>query len=135
MIEHRTTIRARYADTDQMGFVYYARYLEWFEVGRTELLRAMGLPYSEIEAAGIILPVIEVHCTYHRPARYDQIVAIISRVARMPRARIQIDYEIFNENDELLASGYTIHSFLGTRGRPVRPPRTLLEKMRPHFSS
>jgi acyl-CoA thioester hydrolase len=68
MIENTTRIRVRYADTDQMGFAYYARYLEWFEVGRTEMLRALGLPYAEIEKQKIALPVLEVYCKYRKPA-------------------------------------------------------------------
>lgn len=133
MIENITSLRPRYADTDKMGIVYYAKYLEWFEVGRTELLREIGLPYTQIEAEGIILPVIEVLCKYHRPAKYDQPVKIISRVTEKPRARIRIDYEIHDEANGLLAEGYTIHSFLGNKGKPVRPPVSLLEKMALYF--
>ena len=134
MIENRTIVRARFADTDKMGIVYYARYLEWFEVGRTELLRALGLPYTEIERNGIILPVIEVFCKYRKPARYDQLIEIVSRVSDLPRSRIRIEYELFSEEGELLASGYTVHSFLGGHGKPVRPPAMMLDKMRPYFS-
>ena len=134
MIENRTSIRARYADTDKMGIVYYARYLEWFEVGRTELLRALGLPYTEIEKEGIILPVIEAYCKYRKPARYDQQIEIVSRVERMPRSTIRIDYVLYDEEGDLLASGYTVHTFLRDNSKPVRPPARMLEKMKPYFA-
>ena len=133
MIENKKSLRPRYADTAQMGIVYYAKYLEWFEVGRTELLREIGLPYTKIESEGIILPVIEAYCKYHLPAKYDQPVQIVSRITKMPRARIQIDYDIRDKDNKLLAAGYTIHSFLGKSGRPVKPPASLLEKMKPFF--
>lgn len=133
MIENKTSLRPRYADTDQMGIVYYAKYLEWFEVGRTELLRDIGLPYTTVEREGIILPVIEAHCRYHRPAKYDQLVTIVSKIGDLPRARIRIEYEIKNVHGQLLAEGYTVHSFLGKNGRPVRPPASLLGVMQPYF--
>lgn len=133
MIETRTQVRARYAETDKMGIVYYARYLEWFEVGRTELLRELGHPYSRMERGGVLLPVIEVHCRYHRPARYDEVIQIVSRVPEMPRARIRIEYELFNPASHLLAEGFTVHSFMDAGGKALRPPKDFLALMRPFF--
>ncbi len=123
MIEHCTNVRVRYAETDKMGFVYYGRYLEWFEVGRTEMLRAMGLPYSTIESDGLLLPVIEAYCKYRKSATYDEVVQIVSSLAEVPKMKIRINYKILNETDELLAEGYTIHIFLTRDGKPVRPPK------------
>ena len=123
MIEHCTNVRVRYAETDKMGFVYYGRYLEWFEVGRTEMLRAMGLPYSTIESDGLLLPVIEAYCKYRKSATYDEVVQIVSSLAEVPKMKIRINYRILNETDELLAEGYTIHIFLTRDGKPVRPPK------------
>lgn len=134
MVRNVTSVRVRYADTDQMGFAYYAKYLEWFEIGRTELLRELSLPYARIEAEGILLPVIEAYCKYMHPARYDEVLTIVSRVDNMPAARIRIDYEILNPAEKRLAEGYTVHSFLNPEGRPVRPPRSLLQILKSRFS-
>jgi acyl-CoA thioester hydrolase len=134
MIENLTRLRVRYADTDQMGVAYYARYLEWFEVGRTEMLRALGLPYAEIEKQKVALPVLEAHCKYHRPALYDQLLRVASRLKEMPRARLRIDYEIFDEAGELLAEGYTLHTFINPEGRAVRPPRVFMQTINEFFT-
>ena len=133
MIENTTRIRVRYADTDQMGVAYYARYLEWFEVGRTEMLRAQGLPYAEIEKEKVALPVLEAHCKYRKAVRYDQLLRVVSRLKEIPRASLRIDYEIFDEGDQLLAEGYTLHTFINFAGRPVRPPQVFMRKMRDYF--
>lgn len=136
MIVNTTSVRVRYAETDKMGISYYGRYLEWFEVGRTELLREIGLPYAQLERAeGVALPVIEVHCRYHRSALYDQVLRIESTVKTLPRVTVRIDYKIFNDKNELLADGYTNHTFIGKSGRPVRPPKSFLEVLRPHFQN
>lgn len=135
MIEHTTHIRVRYADTDQMGFAYYANYLVWFEVGRTEMLRALGLPYAQIEKEKVALPVLEAHCTYRKAARYDNLLRVVSRLKERPRAGLRIDYEIFDETGQLLAEGYTTHAFINGEGRPVRPPQSFTAKMREHFSN
>ncbi len=135
MIVNTTRVRVRYADTDKMGISYYSKYLEWFEVGRTELLREIGLPYAQLEKEGVALPVIEVHCRYHRSALYDQILRIESIVNTLPRVTIRIDYKIYNEDSELLADGYTNHTFIGKSGRPVRPPKSFFAAVQPHFQS
>jgi acyl-CoA thioester hydrolase len=136
MIVNTTSVRVRYAETDKMGISYYGRYLEWFEVGRTELLREIGLPYAQLEREeGVALPVIEVYCRYHRSALYDQVLRIESTVKALPRVTIRIDYKIFNDDNELLADGYTNHTFIGKSGRPVRPPKSFLEVLQPHFQN
>ncbi len=122
-------IRVRYAETDGMGVVYYANYLTWFEVGRTDLLRQLGRSYREIEEnERIHLPVVEAHCRYHKPARYDDLVDIVTRASRPSRARLQFDYELSRTQDGvLLASGSTLHVAVGRDGRPCRLPRNLQE--------
>jgi acyl-CoA thioester hydrolase len=131
MIKHVTPIRIRYADTDQMKFVYYGKFFEYFEQGRSDLLRAIGLPYPEIEAMGLILPVIEAHATYKQSARYDDLINVTTYLREPPIAKVRIDYEVFREGEsELLADGYTIHSFVNAgTGRPTRAPAQFLEAL------
>lgn len=121
----RTRVRVRYAETDRMGVVYYANYLVWFEVGRTEWLRTTGWSYREMEKDGISLPVIEVQCEYLQPARYDDEIEIRTRAAILTPVRIRFDYEVVRVGDETVtASGHTVHAALDTNGRPCRlPPR------------
>ena len=124
----RTRVRVRYADTDQMGVVYYANYLVWFEVGRTEWLRESGWSYREMEQAGISLPVIEAHCEYRQPARYDDEIEIRTEARVLTPVRIRFDYEARRTADEMLsATGHTVHAALGADGRPRRLPARVLE--------
>ena len=120
-------IRVRYAETDGMGVVYYGNYLTWFEVGRADLLRQLGQSYREIEENDKVhLPVVEAHCRYHKPARYDDLVDIVTRASRPSRARVQFDYQLSRAEDGvLLASGTTLHVAVGRDGRPCRLPRKL----------
>jgi acyl-CoA thioester hydrolase len=123
---HRFSIRVRYGDTDQMGFAYYAHYLRWFEIGRAEMLRALGTSYRAVEETGISLPVIEARCRYLKPARYDDLIAVETGVAALSRASVRFGYRIVREGDgELLAYGETEHCFLDGDGKPSRPPATL----------
>lgn len=133
MIRNTTEIRVRYADTDQMKIVYHAKYLEYFEVGRSALIRSLGMPYSELEARGILLPVVEVYAKYRKPARYDELLLIEACIPELPQATLKIDYRIYlGEENNVLVEGYTIHSFTSTStGKPTRPPGyfvQLLEK-------
>lgn len=133
MIKHSTQIRVRYADTDQMKVVYHGKYLEYFEVGRAALIRSLGLPYSELESRGILLPVIEAFASYRKPARYDDLLSIEAVVSELPAAKLKIEYRVFRiDEKEPLAEGYTIHSFLNVAsGKPTRPPHyftQILEK-------
>jgi acyl-CoA thioester hydrolase len=120
-------IRVRYAETDGMGVVYYGNYLTWFEVGRADLLRQLGESYRKIEETEKIhLPVIEAHCRYHKPARYDDLVDIVTRLSRPSRAQVRFDYELSRAEDgALLASGTTLHVAVGRDGRPCRLPKKL----------
>ena len=115
-----TLIRVRYAETDQMGVVYYANYLVWMEVGRTEYFRELGMPYSEVEKNEILLPVTKAFCQYKSPARYDDAVRVVTSIASLQDVRIHFKYELFrNDTNELLAIGETEHAFVNPQGRPV----------------
>ncbi len=120
MIESRSQITVRYAETDMMGIVYHGSYLPWFEVGRTTLLKELGLAYRRLEEAGFHLPVLEVGVKYLRPARYDDVLTVITRLPDRPVLRIRLEYEV-RRGDELLATGFTVHAFIDRAGRPVRP--------------
>jgi acyl-CoA thioester hydrolase len=119
----KSSVRVRYAETDKMGVVYYANYLIWFEVGRTDWLRETGVTYREMEADGIQLPVIEAHCEYRQGARYDDDVDISTRAEKLSPVRIQFDYEVTRRADgAVLATGHTVHATIDRDGRPVRMP-------------
>src|SRR5947209_4075685 len=118
-----TALRVRYAETDQMGVVYYANYLVWFEVGRTDLLRTLGWTYREMEEAGVALPVIEAHCEYRRPARYDEEIEVRTRGRLCSPIRMEFSYDVvLKTTDEIAATGRTLHAALGRDGRPCRLP-------------
>lgn len=118
MLKEETRLRVRYKETDQMGMVYYANYLVWFEVGRTELMRSLGMPYREFEKNNIYLPVIKVSCEYRVPARYDDEITVVTRLESLQEVRVVFTYEIRRE-EELLAWGSTEHAFINAAGRPV----------------
>jgi acyl-CoA thioester hydrolase len=121
LVEDTTSVRVTYRDTDQMGFVYYANYLVYFEMARTELMRTLGRPYRECEAEGIFLPVVEASCRYFVSARYDDLLEIRTRVSRWTRAVIDFDYEVRRSGEtQLLATGVTRHVFTNREGRIVR---------------
>jgi len=126
MTEHPAqtiNIRVRYAETDKMGVVYHANYFMWFEVGRCELLRAIGKSYRDLEAEGIRLPVIEAHCEYKSPALYDDELVVKTRGNLLSPARVEFLYEISRPADGILnAVGRTVHASLDTNGRPCRLP-------------
>ena len=125
-----TSERVIYGDTDQMGVVYYANYLRWFEKGRSEFLRQIGLPYKTIEAQGFHFPVTEVSCRYFRSAYYDDVIAIATQLSSVGRATLTFDYAISREADGLsLASGSTRHACIDTDGRITRIPSTLAEQL------
>jgi acyl-CoA thioester hydrolase len=118
-----STIRVRYAETDKMGVVYYANYLVWFEVGRTDWLRDHGWTYREMEDEGIQLPVIEAHCEYRQGARYDDDIDVRTRARKLSSVRLQFDYEVIRRADAtLLANGHTVHATIDRQGRPTRMP-------------
>jgi acyl-CoA thioester hydrolase len=136
MIKHTTQIRVRYADTDKMQFVYNGKYLEYFEVGRTEFLRHIGLPYVEIENAGFQLPLIEANLKYKKPAVYDALLDIEATVSSPFSAKVLITYKItHHETGELICEGFTSHMFIHADSKkPTRPPKIYVDKLAPYFS-
>jgi len=118
-----SSLRVRYAETDQMGFAWHGNFLAWFEVGRTDLLRHTGTTYRELEAKDVKLPVIEAHLRFLRPARYDDVLEIRTRVEAISGARISFAYEVFRPGEsEPLATGSTAHAAVDSAGRPHRLP-------------
>lgn len=124
-----STVRVRYAETDQMGVAYHANYFVWFEVGRTDWLRTFGVTYRDLEAEGFLLPVIEAHCEYRTSARYDDDLRITSTARLVSAVRVAFDYEITGPS-ATIATGHTVHATLDRQGRPVRVPARIKELIR-----
>jgi acyl-CoA thioester hydrolase len=134
MFEYATKIRVRYAETDQMGYMYYGNYAQFFEVGRVEMLRSLGLTYSGMEASGIMMPVLEMKCKYLKPARYDEEITVKVIMDKMPGVKIHFRYELYNEKQELIHLGETLLVFVNmTNNRPCLPAADFLEKLKPFF--
>ena len=128
MFTHKTTCRVTYGDTDKMGFVYHANYFRWFEIGRSEMFRYLGVPYKSIESKGFFLPLSEVHCKFNSPSQYDDILLIETSLDTNIKAGMKFDYRIFSEDGKkILAKGYTKHACVDRSGRIVRPPKFLME--------
>ncbi len=135
MIRSKTEIRVRYADTDQMQFVYNGKYLEYFEVGRTEMMRAHGLPYHKMEQEGYQLPLLEAHVKYISYALYDNLLEVEAFVPSFPEFRIRIEYKVTRKSGgELVAEGYTEHVFMRKdTKKPVRPPKFFTDVLKPLY--
>ncbi|MBN2506916.1 MAG: acyl-CoA thioesterase [Verrucomicrobia bacterium] len=122
-LSHVIIFRVRYSETDQMGTFYNSRALEWFECGRTEFLRHHGLPYADMEARGLFLPLVEAHVEFHGRARYDDLLEMTTRLGVAGRARVRLEETIVQAGTgKAVAAGYTVHAFTDREGRPVRPP-------------
>ena len=126
MIQSRVGVTVRYAETDMMGIVYHANYLPWFEVGRTTLLKEIGVPYRKLEEEGFRLPVLEISAKYLRPAVYDDTLEVVTTIHERPLLRIKLEYEV-RRGAELLATGVSVHAFVDREGKPVRPPPWVAE--------
>ena len=125
-------LRVRYSETDQMGTFYNSRALEWFECGRTELLRSIGVPYAQMERRGVLLPLVEAHVEYQGRARYDDLLKVTATAAMAGRARVRFVVRIVQaEGGQAVAGGYTVHAVVSPEGRPIRPPAWLLEALLP----
>jgi acyl-CoA thioester hydrolase len=134
MFEHATKIRVRYGETDQMGYMYYGNYAEFYEVGRVEMLRSLGLTYSGMEESGIKMPVLELKCKYLKPALYDEEITVRVIMDKMPGIRIFFRYELFNEKEELINTGETLLVFINMQtNRPCLPSQDFLNRLRPFF--
>jgi acyl-CoA thioester hydrolase len=134
--QSETTVRVRYGETDQMGYVYYGYYAMYYEVARVESLRQLGVTYKEIEANGVMMPVLENKSKFFAPARYDELLRIVTTIHQMPGARVSFNYEFFNEENKLIHQGETILAFVDkTSGKPCRPPQAMQEVLKPFFKT
>ena len=130
MKEFEFKVRVRYAETDQMGVVYHGNYAQYFEMGRVEWLRNLGLSYKFMEENGIMLPVVSLTMNYKKPARYDDLIRVKTIFKSQTSVKIEFDYEIFNEKDELLTTGTSMLVFVDMKtGRPTLPPEYVSEKL------
>ena len=128
MIEKDIQIRVRYAETDKMGYVYYGNFATYFEVARVELFRSFGLSYAEMENQGVMMPVLEMHQKYYKPAVYDDLLTIRTYIRKKPAARIFFEYEIYNEAGDKLGDAKTTLVFINMKtGKPCSPPASFEE--------
>ena len=129
MIRNQTNIRVRYGETDQMGYVYYGNYAQFFEVGRVEWLRSLGVSYKSLEESGIMLPVINLNINYMKPAKYDDLLTITTTLSKKPLVKIEFDFEVHNENNDLLTTGFTSLVFMDMKkNKPMKAPKELLDQ-------
>ncbi|MBU3012098.1 acyl-CoA thioesterase [Polaribacter vadi] len=130
MKKYSTTTRVRYSETDQMGVVYHGNYAQFFELGRTEWLRKLGVTYKGMEISGIMLPVISLNCNFIKSALYDDLLTIETFLVKKPMVKIEFDYKITNQNNELICTGNTVLAFMNMKTkRPTRCPDYLLESL------
>ncbi len=135
MYQSSTTVRVRYAETDQMGYVYYGYYAMYYEVARVESLRQLGITYKEIEEMGVIMPVLENRSRYIAPGRYDELLRIVTTIKEKPGVRIRFEYQVFNEENKLINEGETLLAFVDKKSnRPCRPPREMQAVLEPYFN-
>lgn len=134
MYTSETYLRVRYGETDQMGYVYYGNYASYFEVARVESLRQLGMTYKSLEAKGVMMPVLENKSKFISPAYYDDELKIVTTIRDKPGVRIKFEYEISNEEGELLHQGETLLAFVNkSTGRPCRPPEEFSKILEPFF--
>jgi acyl-CoA thioester hydrolase len=130
MKEHEFNIRVRYSETDQMGVVYHGNYAQYFEMGRVEWLRNIGISYKRMEEDGVMLPVVSLNINYKKPARYDNLLRIKTIFKSQTTVKVEFDYEIYNEEGELLTIANSILVFVNIKtGRPTVPPKYVTEKL------
>mgnify|MGYP003296051755 CR=1 FL=1 len=134
MFSHSTKLRVRYAETDQMGYMYYGNYAQFYEVGRVEMLRSLGMTYKSMEESGIMMPVLDLKCKFIKPALYDEEITVKVLMAKMPSLRIHFSYQLFNEKQELINEGETTLVFIDIkRNKPCLPAASFLERLQPFF--
>lgn len=134
MYTSETHVRVRYGETDQMGYVYYGTYAMYYEVGRVESLRQLGLSYKELEEMGVMMPVLENKSKYISPALYDDLLRIVTTIRVKPSVKITFEYEIFNGQNKLIHQGETLLAFVQMNsGRPCRPPEVFQKVLEPFF--
>ncbi|WP_207425195.1 thioesterase family protein [Pedobacter sp. SYSU D00535] len=134
MFSHETKIRVRYGETDQMGYMYYGNYAEFYEVARVEMLRSIGMTYKGMEEQGVMMPVLEMHCKYLKPALYDEEITIKTTIEKKPGVRIHFRYQFFNEKNEYIHEGETTLVFIDMqKNRPCMPPQQFQDRLNPYF--
>lgn len=134
MYQSETTVRVRYGETDQMAYAYYGYYAMYYEVARVESLRKLGVTYKELEAMGVMMPVLENHSKFFTAARYDELLRIVTTIREKPTVRIKFEYEIFNEESKLIHQGETLLAFVNQKsGRPCKPPEVMTKVLEPFF--
>ena len=130
MKEYEFTVRVRYAETDQMGVVYHGNYAQYFEMGRVEWLRNLGVSYKWMEENGVMLPVVSLEMNYKKPAHYDDVLRIKTILKSQNSVKIEFDYEIYNQQNQLLTTGYSMLVFVDMKtGRPIVPPKYVSDKI------
>jgi acyl-CoA thioester hydrolase len=130
LYSHTTQVRVRYGETDQMGYVYYGNYALYYETGRVEMLRSLGMSYRTMEEEGVMLPVLSLNCKYIRPAKYDDLLTITTQLIELPNTRICFKYDIHNETGTLINTGDTTLVFVNkTTGKPTQAPDWFLQKI------
>lgn len=127
----KTKIRIRYGETDQMGVVYHGNYPQYLEIGRVEWLRDMGVSYKSLEESGVMLPVISISIKYIKSAKYDDVIEVVTKLKKEPVVKIEFEYEITNEKNELIATANTVLVFMNMKKqRPIKCPDYILEKLK-----
>lgn len=134
MYTAETQIRVRYSETDQMQYVYYGNYAAYYEVGRVAALRQLGMSYRDLEASGIMMPVLKSHSYYHKPAKYDELLTIKVIIPQLPLVKIKFQYEIFAENGEKIHTGETTLAFVNmSTKKPTKAPMAMTNLLAPFF--
>jgi len=134
MIQTETSLRVRYGESDKMNYSYYGNYALYYEVGRTEMMRELGMSYRKLEDNGIMLPVLDLHVHYIKPAPYDELLTIKTYIKEKPTVKIKFEYEIFNEQNELINKGYTTLVFVDMKkNKPVRAPQIFMSLIQQYF--
>jgi acyl-CoA thioester hydrolase len=134
MYQSETSVRVRYGETDQMAYVYYGNYAMYYEVGRVESLRQLGVTYKELEDSGVMMPVLENHSKFITAARYDELLRIVTTIHEKPSVKIKFHYDIYNEQNKLIHQGETLLAFVDMKTmRPCRPPEMMMRVLAPFF--
>lgn len=134
MISSEVKYRVIYRDTDKMGVVYHANYIALYEIARTEMFRSLGIPYSELEKMGVMTPIVEVESKYKAPAYYDDLLTIRATIKELPAVKLDVEYEVFNEQGTLINTGRTLLGYVNMeRLRPCRAPQVFIDRLRPYF--
>lgn len=135
MFEFESKVRVRYIETDQMGIVHHANYVQYYELARTECFEACsGMTYAAMEAEGVMLPIVDLQCKYIKPAYYNEVLTVKSIVHDLPSVRLKVDYEIYNEKNELINIGKTTLVFVDSKTRkPCHPPENFMKNIRQYF--